>query len=109
MTKTQLIADLAAEMPGTTKTHVRAFLNALEAVAAKTLKAKDGKFMIPGILKILVVKVSPKPERKARNPATGAVMTVPAKAAGKRLKARFLKRLKVAAGQIPQPEGRKKK
>jgi len=100
MTKTQLITAIAEEMDGTTKTHVKAFLNALNLVCGKTLK-KDGKFVVPGIAKLLLVKVPPKQERKARNPATGATMTVPAKPASKKLKARFVKALKVTVGQLP--------
>ena len=80
MTKTQLINALAEEMDGTTKTHVKAFLNALTSVAGKTLK-KESKFTIPGIAKLVLHKVGPKPERKARNPATGAAMVVAAKPA----------------------------
>jgi nucleoid DNA-binding protein len=100
MTKTQLINALAEEMDGTTKTHVKAFLNALTSVSGKTLK-KEGKFTIPGIAKLVLVKVPPKPERKARNPSNGATMVVPAKPASKKLKARFVKALKVAVGQLP--------
>lgn len=99
MTKTQLIKSLADEMDGTTKVQVRAFLNAMTSVCGKTLK-KEGAFVIPGVAKVLLVKVGPKPERKARNPATGATMTVPAKAASKKLKARFVKALKVTVGQL---------
>lgn len=106
MTKTQLITALAEEMDGTTKTHVKAFLNAMMLVCGKTLK-KDGKFVVPGIAKLVLVKVGPKPERKARNPATGATMIVPAKAASKKLKARFVKALKVTVGQLPPSDGAK--
>lgn len=109
MTKTQLISAIAEEMDGTTKTHVKAFLNALNLVCAKTLK-KEGKFVVPGIAKLLLQKVGPKPERKARNPATGATMIVAAKPASKKLKARFVKALKVQVGQLPDTgKGRGKK
>lgn len=108
MTKTQLINELAGEMDGTTKTHVKAFLNALTVVAGKTLK-KEGKFTIPGIAKVVLQKVPPKPERKARNPSTGATMIVPPKPASKKLKARFVKALKVTCGQLPADSGRRKK
>jgi len=109
MTKTQLISAIAEEMDGTTKTHVKAFLNALNLVCGKTLK-KENQFTVPGIAKLILVKVGPKPERKARNPATGAQMTVPAKPASKKLKARFVKALKVTVGQLPDSgKGRGKK
>lgn len=108
MTKTQLINAVADEMEGTTKTHVRAFLAALNTVAGKTLK-KEGKFVLPGVVKFVLVKVPAKPERKARNPATGAIMTVPPKAASKKLKARFLKAIKVEVGQLPPTQPKAKK
>ena len=103
MTKTQLINAISAEMENTTKTHVRAFLGALVTVAGKTLK-KEQKFVIPGVVKFVLVKVGPKPQRQARNPATGATMTVPAKPASKKLKARFLKAIKVDTGVITVTE-----
>jgi nucleoid DNA-binding protein len=107
MTKTQLINAVAEEMDDTTKTKVRAFLGALTTVCGKSLK-KDGKFVLPGVVKFILVKVPPKPARQARNPSTGAQMTVPAKGASKRLKARFLKAIKVDVGQLPAPVKEKK-
>jgi DNA-binding protein HU-beta len=107
MTKTQLINAIAEEMDETTKTKVRAFLGAMTTVCGKYLK-KEGKFVLPGIVKFVLVKVPPKPTRQARNPATGAQMTVPAKPASKRLKARFLKAIKVEVGQLPPPVKEKK-
>ena len=103
MTKTELIAAVANEMEGTTKTHVRGFLTALSIVAAKSLK-KDKKFVLPGIVKFQLVNVPPKAERKARNPSTGKEMIVAAKPASKKLKARFLKSIKVEVGVLPAKE-----
>jgi nucleoid DNA-binding protein len=110
MTKTQLIAALAEEMEGTTKTHVRAFLTALTSVTGKFLK-KESQVTIPGIAKLVLHKVPAKPERQARNPSTGAKMTVPPKPASKKLKARFVKQLKVVVGQLQEsaPKAPKKK
>ena len=106
MTKAELISALAVEMESSnnksTKTTIRAFLKALEAVSCKSLK-KDGAVTIPGLVKLLVLKVGSKPERKARNPATGKEMIVPAKGPGKKLKARFVRSLKVGVGQIAAP------
>jgi len=102
MTKTQLISAIAEEMDNTTKTHVRAFLTAINTVAGKTLR-KEGSFVLPGVVKFVLAKVPAKPERKARNPATGAVMMVPPKPPSKKLKARFLKAIKVDVGQLPAP------
>jgi nucleoid DNA-binding protein len=106
MTKAELISAIAVEMESSnnksTKATIRAFLKALEAVSCKSLK-KDGAVTIPGLVKLLVLKVGSKPERKARNPATGKEMIVPAKGPGKKLKARFVRSLKVGVGQIAAP------
>lgn len=101
MTKTQLIAALAEKMGDTTKTQVKSFLEALKVTAVKTL-VKEGTFVIPDIAKIVLAKTTAKPERQARNPATGAKITVAAKPAGKKLKARFVKFLKGEVGQVPR-------
>lgn len=101
MTKTQLISAVHERMDGVTKTQVKEFLEALKATAVKTL-IKEGVFTFPDLVKIVVVKTSAKPERLARNPATGAQIKVPAKPTGKKLKARFVKYLKGEVGQIPR-------
>jgi nucleoid DNA-binding protein len=100
MTKTELIAAIANEMGGgTTKSHVRGFLTALGTVTGKSLR-RDKKFVLPGIVKFQLLPVPPKAERKARNPATGKEMIVAAKPASKKLKARFLKPIKVDVGVV---------
>lgn len=99
MTKTELIAAVAAEMEGTTKSHVKGFLTALNTVAARSLK-KDKKFVLPGVVKFALVNVPAKAERKARNPSTGKEMLVAAKPPSKKLKARFLKAIKVEVGVV---------
>lgn len=107
MTKTQLVNAIQSKMgEGITKTNVKAFLESLTAVCGETLK-KEGVITLPNIVKLVVAKVPAKPERKARNPRTGEEMTVPAKPAGKKLKARFVKHLKVAVGQLPAPKKEK--
>jgi nucleoid DNA-binding protein len=103
MTKTELIAAVAGEMDGTTKSHVRGFLTALNTVAAKSLR-KDKKFVLPGVVKFQLVNVPAKAERKARNPATGKEMIVAAKPPSKKLKARFLKAIKVEVGVVQVKE-----
>ena len=52
--------------------------------------------------KLTVVKTPKRAERQGRNPATGAKITIPAKPAGKKLKARFFKSIKVEVGQLPR-------
>lgn len=99
MTKTQLISALAAEMGDTTKVAVKQFLASLASVAGKTLK-KDAAFTLPGIAKLVLATTPARPERTARNPKDGTKMIVPAKPKGKKLKARFVKALKVTVGQM---------
>lgn len=99
MTKTQLISAIHERMEGSTKTQVKEFLEALKATCVKTL-AKEGSFTFPDLVKVVLVKTSAKPERLARNPATGATIKVAPKAAGKKLKARFVKFLKGEVGQV---------
>jgi nucleoid DNA-binding protein len=106
MTKTQLVAAIAEKMEDkTTKTQVKAFLEALRDTASKTL-SKEGAFVIPDVVKLVLVKTPARPERMARNPATGAPIKVAAKPAGKKLKARFVKHLKEKVGQVA-PKARK--
>jgi nucleoid DNA-binding protein len=103
MTKTELIAAVAAELKDIPKSRVRDFLTAMIIVAGKSLR-KDKTFVLPGVVKFKLVGVPPKAERKARNPATGKEMIVSAKPASKKLKAKFLKGIKVDVGIIPAPE-----
>ena len=74
MTKTELQVALA-EATQTDKKTAGAFLNALGAIAYKSVK-KDGEFVLPGFGKIV------KQKRKARtafNPQTRQKVKVPAK------------------------------
>jgi DNA-binding protein HU-beta len=72
MTKVQLV-DHLAKQAGLTKKDTARVLDELAAVAYK--QAKTG-FTIPGIGKLVVQK---RKARKARSPATGEVIRVPAK------------------------------
>lgn len=101
MTKTQLVNEIHGRLDGATKTQVKEFLEALKATAVKTL-TKSGTFTLPDLVKIVLVNTNAKPERMARNPATGAQIKVAAKPAGKKLKARFVKYLKGEVGQVPR-------
>jgi DNA-binding protein HU-beta len=108
MTKAGLVSAIAAEMEKTTKIQARAFLNAFGRVVGKALNKEDN-FVFPGIVKLVLVGVPAKPERQVRNPSTGAVMTAPPKKASKKLKARFLKAIKVEVGQLPPPPPKAKR
>ncbi len=72
VTKSQIIAGLA-DAAGVTKKQSKEALDALVAMAYKG--AKDG-FTIPGLGKLVKVR---RKARVGRNPATGAVIQIPAK------------------------------
>jgi nucleoid DNA-binding protein len=84
-----------AETTGLGTKQVAAVFSALGALIAKELGKKGpGQFVLPGLLKLKVVR---KPATKARsrtNPFTGAPMTIPAKPARNVVRALPLKALK---------------
>ena len=84
-----------AETTGLGKKQVAAVFAALGALLAQELGKKGpGQFVLPGLLKLKVVR---KPATKARsrtNPFTGAPMTIPAKPARNVVRALPLKALK---------------
>lgn len=74
MTKTQVVAHLAAKVEVPKKT-VASVLDELVALATKEAKA-TGQFVVPGLGK--AVKAARK-ARMGRNPQTGAAIKIPAK------------------------------
>ncbi|QYK41653.1 MAG: HU family DNA-binding protein [Paracoccaceae bacterium] len=73
MTKAQLVAELAETM-GADKKTAAAALDAIAAVAARTVAA-GGTLNLPGLGKLAC---RARPERQVRNPATGETITKPA-------------------------------
>ena len=73
MTKTQLVAALAAEM-GTDRKIAAAALDAISALVAREVAA-GGAVTLPGHGK---VACRARPERQVRNPATNETLTKPA-------------------------------
>lgn len=73
MTKTQLVAEVAAEMGADRKTAAAA-IEALAAVVARTVTA-GGTVTLPGLGKMTCRE---RPERTVRNPQTGETLTKPA-------------------------------
>jgi len=74
MTQTQLVRSIAESCELSNKV-ARQILDTLAATAIKEVK-KSGAFVVPGLGKLVRV------ERKARvgrNPATGAIINIPAK------------------------------
>ena len=97
LSKSGLIAHLAAQANVEAKA-VKAVLAGLEsAVLASVHKKGAGQFTLPGLFKINAVKVPAKPKRKGKNPFTGEEQVFAAKPATVKVKVRPLKKLKDAA------------
>lgn len=90
MTQTDIINGLA-DKTGMKKAQAKEFFGALAAMAAAEVK-KNGEFTLPGFGKL--VKATRK-AREGRNPATGAVIKIPAKTT---VKFRLGKAMKDAVG-----------
>jgi DNA-binding protein HU-beta len=69
------------------RTQAREFFDELQQLSESELK-RSGEFVIPGMVKLVVQK---REARTGRNPATGAVIEIPAKTV---VKARIAKQLK---------------
>lgn len=94
LTKAQLFAELAeaTELP---KKKVAEVFDALQEVIKKQLTGRGpGEFVLPGLLKVRVVKRPATKEREGINPQTREKITIPAKPASKRVRATALKGLK---------------
>lgn len=77
------------------KKDVVAVLECFNQVIEKHVKTGGpGKFVLPGILKISVVKKKARPARKGVNPFTGEQITIKAKPASRGVRIRPLKKLK---------------
>ena len=93
-TKSELLVSIA-EQTGLSKKQVGSVFEALGGHIEKSLGSRGpGKFVVPGLMKLKVVK---KPATKARegvNPFTGEKMTFKAKPASKKVRVLPLKNLK---------------
>ena len=74
MTQTEIISNLA-DSAGLKKSDVKAVFDALAELATNEVK-KNGEFTVPGFGKL---KKTNRKAREGRNPATGAVIKIPAK------------------------------
>ena len=74
MTQTEIIGSLA-DSSGLKKSDVKGLFDALAALATAEVK-KNGEFTLPGFGKL---KKTHRKARDGRNPATGAVIKIPAK------------------------------
>lgn len=97
LSKTALVQHLAEQANVETKS-VKAVLAALETTILGSVSKKGvGAFVMPGLLKLDVVKVPAKPKRKGIDPFTKQERVFAAKPATVRIKARVLKKVKDAA------------
>lgn len=74
MTQSEIVSKLA-ETCGCKKSDVKAMFDALASMATSEVKA-NGEFTVPGFGKL---KKTHRRARDGRNPATGAVIKIPAK------------------------------
>jgi DNA-binding protein HU-beta len=74
MTQTEIISSLA-DSCGCKKSEVKAMFDALTSLATSEVR-KNGEFTLPGFGKL---KKTNRKARQGRNPATGAVINIPAK------------------------------
>ena len=94
LTKAQVVSDLANATDLDKKSINRVF-EALQEVIRKQLTGRGpGEFVIPGLVKLRVVKKPATKERQGINPFTKEPITIPAKPASKKVRATALKALK---------------
>jgi nucleoid DNA-binding protein len=94
LTKAQIITELANSTDLDKKTVNRLF-EELFALIKKQLGTRGpGEFVVPGLVKLRVVKKAANKERQCINPFTKEPMTIPAKPATKKIRATPLKALK---------------
>jgi len=74
MTQTEIVSALA-DKTGLKKTEVKSLFDATAELATKEVK-KNGEFTLPGFGKL---KKTNRKAREGRNPATGAIIKIPAK------------------------------
>lgn len=93
-TKAEVIAELA-EVTTLDKKSVGQVFDALQELIRKELATRGpGEFVIPGLVKLRVVKKPAQKERQGLNPFTKEPITIKAKPASKKIKVTALKALK---------------
>lgn len=92
------IVKAVMDMTALAKKDVTAVLDSLHTLIELHIKSRGpGKFVMPGMLKITVVKKPARPARKGINPFTGEETMFKAKPAHKVVKIKALKKLKEIA------------
>jgi DNA-binding protein HU-beta len=95
LTKAQVIAEIADQAELDKKSVGRVF-DSLQEIIRKQLigRGAAGEFVVPGLVKLRVVKKPATKERQGINPFTKEPITIPAKPASKKVRATALKALK---------------
>jgi nucleoid DNA-binding protein len=94
LTKAQVVGEVASVTELDKKSVNRVF-EALQEIIRKQLSARGpGEFVVPGLVKLRVVKKPATKERQGINPFTKEPITIPAKPASKKVRATALKALK---------------
>jgi DNA-binding protein HU-beta len=94
LTKAQVVTELANATDLDKKSVNRVF-DALQELIRKQLAGRGpGEFVIPGLVKLRVVKKPATKERQGINPFTKEPITIPAKPASRKVRATALKALK---------------
>lgn len=95
LTKAQVISEIsvATELD---KKSVSLVFDSLSEIIRKQLASRGapGEFVVPGLVKLRVVKKPATKERQGINPFTKEPITIPAKPASKKVRATALKALK---------------
>ena len=95
LTKAQVIAEIANATELDKKSVSRVFDTVNELIKRELSgRGKPGEFVIPGLVKLRVVKKPATKERQGINPFTKEPITIPAKPASKKVRATALKALK---------------
>ena len=94
LTNAQVVCEVASA-PELDKKSVNRVFEALQELIRKQLSARGpGEFVVPGLVKLRVVKKPATKERQGINPFTKEPITIPAKPASKKVRATALKALK---------------
>ncbi len=94
LTKSQVVSELA-EITELDKKSINKVFDGLTEIIKKQLGSRGpGEFVIPGLVKLRVVKKPATKERPGINPFTKEPMMIPAKPASKKVRATALKALK---------------
>lgn len=94
LTKAQVIAEIANATDLDKKSVNRVFETMQEIIRKQLTGRGPGEFVIPGLVKLRVVKKPATKERQGINPFTKEPITIPAKPASKKVRATALKALK---------------